>query len=105
MLLDLIKGDGVGIFVAHPSAESRHGAGVANKAVAVAHQYMRASVGVVGVVVAEAVTERPVPQPPQRRSRPGVELVALDDDEIHDRQPRRRVRPRGKFEGSAATRS
>lgn len=45
---------------------------------------MHASVGMLGVVIAEAAAERSFPEAAQRRSRRRVDGVALDDDQIHD---------------------
>lgn len=62
---------------------------MANETVAFASQHVHTAVGMVGVIVGEAVAERPVPERPQAQRGHRVDLFTLDDDDVHDRQSRR----------------
>ncbi len=61
---------------------SRYSARVADETIPVARQHVHTAVGVFGVIVAEPVAEGTVPERPQAQAGRGVNLVALDYDDV-----------------------
>jgi hypothetical protein len=75
----LVVSDGAPRLVSEPDPP-RYGAGVPDEAAGVASEHVHAGVGVVRVVVAEAVAEGPVLQRSKCRAERPVDLVTIDYD-------------------------
>jgi len=66
------------------SDQPRDSAGMADEMVAISYENVHTAEGVVGVIVLETLTERPLPQPAQCRPGCCVDLVTLKHGDIHN---------------------